>query len=85
MVCPVYTQLPADNNFHIYFKFTNSPNRFNAFEIEIQRPGKESNGISLLSDCLLSAIFDGTFRVQKGMLRIAIQTVNLQHSSKVDR
>ena len=48
---------------------------FDTFEIEIQRPGKESTYLSLLSDCLLSAIFDGMFWVQKGTPRISIQTV----------
>ena len=48
----VYTQSLADNNFQMYFKFTNSPNGFDAFEVEIQRLDKES---TYLVVCLLSA------------------------------
>ena len=56
MICiwTVYTQSPADKIFHIYFKFTYFPYSFDAFETEVQRPGKESTYLSLLSDCLLS-------------------------------
>ena len=36
---------------------------FDAFEIKIRRPGKESAYLMLLSDCLLSDVQTGTFRV----------------------
>ena len=64
----VYTQSPADNNFHryMYFKFAYSRNMFDPLETEIQKPGKENTYLSLLSDCLLSAVFDGSEKGRSG-------------------
>ena len=50
---------------------------------KIQRLGKESPYLSLLSDCLSSTIFDGTIQVQKGTFRSSIWTVILSNSKAI--
>ena len=45
---------------------TNTGNMFDPLETEIQKPGKENTYLSLLSDCLLSAVFDGSEKGRSG-------------------